>query len=103
MQSSIERIINNDRKAREVVAAAERYRKKSAEDLASKKVQIEKEIKEEISGAADNAKKRFERETVRLAEEKRRNAEKIAQRMDELYLAKKDEWVETYTNRIIKG
>lgn len=101
MQSSIERIIDNDRKAREVVAAAEQYRKTSAEKLAAAKAELAEKVQGELAGSIEGAKKRSERETIQHAEEARRNADELLRRMEKLYSEKKNEWVEDYTARII--
>lgn len=103
MQSAIERIINNDRKARECVAAAERHRKESADALAQKKAEIESAVRAELATSAKTAKERSEKKSDGIIAEHRRNAEDISRRMDELCAEKMDEWVETYTRRIIEG
>ncbi len=103
MQSPIERIINNDRKARETVEAAQRRRKESVDALALKKAELEAEVRAEVAEAAKSAKEYSEKESDRLTEEYRRNAEEISRRMDALYAEKKDEWVEIYTRRVIEG
>lgn len=103
MQSSIERIIDNDRKAREAVAAAEQYRKASAEKLAVAKAELAEKVQGELAGSIEGAKKRSEREAVQLAEEARRNADELLRRMEKLYSEKKNDWIKDYTNRIISG
>lgn len=103
MNSSIERIINNDRKAREAVAAAEQYRRKSAEAIAKEKAELERKASEGLATNSKNAMERFEKEAIRNAEEKRKKAEETAARMDALYSEKRSEWIDTYTKRIIGG
>lgn len=103
MQSPIERIINNDRKARETVAAAEQYRSESAAELTRRKAEARAEVESEVAEAAKSAKERSEKITDEHIAEFRRNAGEIGSRMDALYAAKKDEWAETYTRRIIEG
>ncbi len=101
MNSVIERIINNDRKAREAVEAAQRYRKEASAELAYKKAEIDAAVKEEIKESAKNAMEHSERESIRKTEEYRHIAEEITERMNKLYAERKSEWVDTYTGRII--
>ena len=103
MQSPVERIINNDRKAREVVAGAEQYRADSAGVLAQRKAEARAEIEAELAEAARSAMERSEKKSDELIAAYRKEADEVARRMDDLYGAKKDEWVETYTRRIIEG
>lgn len=103
MQSPVERIINNDRKAREAVAAAEQYRKDSAGTLAERKAEIRAEVEAELAEAAKSAMERSEKKSDELIAGLRRDADETARRMDALYAEKKDEWVDTYTRRIIEG
>lgn len=103
MQSPIERIINNDRKARETVAAAEQHRSESAAELTRRKAEIRAEVEAEVAEAAKNARERSEKKSDEHIARYRNEAEEISGRMDALYAAKKDEWVETYTRRIIEG
>ena len=103
MQSAIERIINNDRAARERVAAAEQYRRDAAEALAAKKAEADAEMEAELSASAKSAKERSEKKSDGIIAEHRRYADEVIRRMDELCDEKMDEWVETYTRRIIEG
>lgn len=103
MKSAIERIIDNDRKARECVAAAERHRVESADALAEKRAEIEAQIEAEIADAAKNAKERSEKKSDEIIASHRKDAEDISRRMEELYQSKKSEWIETYTRRITEG
>ena len=52
MQSSIDMIIANDRKARDAVARAEDVRRSAADELAEKKAEISKNIEKEAQAAA---------------------------------------------------
>ena len=103
MNSAIERIIKNDRKARDAVAAAERYRREAADLLAENKALAEKEIRENLSRDIKEAKERSERKSNRKTEEYRKNAGAVCTCMEVLYKEKKTEWIELYTNRIING
>lgn len=103
MKSAIERIIDNDRKARECVAAAERHRGESADALAQKRAQIETEIEAEIAESAKNARERSEKKSDEIIASHRKDAEDISRRMEELYQSKKSEWIETYTSRVTEG
>lgn len=102
MNSAIERIINNDRKARDAVASAERYRKAASDELLRKKAKIEADVKAEVAAAVKEAKDTSEKESERKIAEYRRSAEDISCRMDALCSEKMDEWVETYTRRVIE-
>ena len=104
MQSpEIQRIIENDRKAREAVAAAEKHRRDTAAMVAQKKAEMEETLKKELSDASKQAMEQSEKMGNRQTEEYRRNAGMICTAMETLYKNKKDEWVDTYTDRIIKG
>ncbi len=104
MQSSaIERIIGNDRKAREAVAAAKKHQKETAEKIALKKAELEAEMKGELADMAKAAMESSKRKNNRLTEEYRKNAGMICTAMETLYKEKKAEWIETYTSRIING
>lgn len=104
MQSpEIERIIENDRKAREAVAAAEKHRKDTAEMVAQKKSEMESGMRDELKNAAAAAVETSEEKNSRLTEEYRKNAGMICSAMEELYREKKSAWVDTYVERITKG
>ncbi|MBE6708807.1 MAG: hypothetical protein E7578_06155 [Ruminococcaceae bacterium] len=104
MQSSaIERIIENDRKAREVVAAAEKHRKDTAANIAQKKAEMEEALKKELSDSSKKALEQSEKLGISQTEEYRKNAGMICTAMEALYKNKKSEWVDTYTERIIKS
>lgn len=104
MQSSaIERIIGNDRKARETVAAAKRHQKKTSEEVALKKAKLEAEAKAELEALANDARESTRREISHRTEEYKKNAGRICTAMEKLYREKKDEWIHKYTTRIIQG
>ncbi len=104
MQSSaIERIIENDRKARESVAAAEKHRRDTATMVAQKKAEMEEALKKELSDASKQAMEQSEKRGSLQTEEYRRNAGMICTAMEALYKNKKDEWIKNYTDRIIGG
>lgn len=104
MQSSeIQRIIENDRKAREIVAAAEKHRRDTAAMVSQKKAEMEEALKKELSATSKQAMEQSEKQGNRQTEEYRKNAGMVCTAMETLYKDKKNEWVESYTNRIIKG
>lgn len=103
MQSSIDMIIANDRKARDAVARAEDVRRSAADELAEKKAEISKNIEKEAQAAASEAKRRLESAGTRDTEKREAHAKEVCRKMDELYAAKKAEWIEKYTAEIIGG
>ena len=94
-------IIANDRKARDAVARAEDARRSAADELAEKKAEISKNIEKEAQAAASEAKRRLESAGTRDTE--KREAKEVCRKMDELYAAKKAEWIEKYIAEIIGG
>ena len=104
MQSAeIQRIIENDRKAREAVAAAEKHRRDTAAVISQKKAAMEEALKKELADASKQALEQSEKQGNSRTEEYRKNAGMVCTAMETLYKSKKDEWVETYTDRIING
>lgn len=99
--SEIDRIIRSDRKARELLAAAERYRAESAETLEEKKERIRLKVAEDTQSEANAAMERGRRAADAEVGEKKRRAEAAAAAMDARYREMKDTWVKEYTRRIV--
>ena len=101
MESSIERIIANDRRAREAAGKAELQRRKASEELSEKKEAIRRRLEEEMNAGAEKARKRSERERVAETEKSRVRADSIRSGMDALFDEKRSEWIRTYTEMVL--
>ena len=101
MQSSIDLIIANDRKARDAVARAESFRRSSAEELARKKAEVLRNVEKEAEEKSLAARRRLESAGTRDTEKREAHAREVCRKMDELYASKKAEWIEKYTAEII--
>lgn len=103
MQSSIERIIANDRKARDAVARAEDHRRRSSDELAEKKARIAADIEEKTARHSAAVSERLKNAGTRDTEAREARAAEVCRKMNELYAEKKTEWIEKYTSEIING
>ncbi len=101
MQDLIKQIVDMDRKAREITDAAQLEKVSSEKEILQKREQIRSEYLERARKriAINEPNERAAAETD-WEEKKKKNAA-FAQKLDDLYKEKGDEWVNTIVARVI--
>lgn len=103
MKEMIQKIIDMDKKAREITEAAEKEKLEIEKDIAQKAVQLREEV---LTRARHRIEKNKQLENTILEEEwEKLKARYDAQmeRMNDLYAKHGEEWVNTIVKRVLEG
>ena len=103
MQASIERIIANDKKARNAVAMAEKYRIEAEKRLREKEDITVKKLNDKLQRKINDAATAAERNKNKITEERKKTTDMVCAGMERLYSEKKDEWIKSVFEDVING
>lgn len=100
---AIQKLIDFDKVKREQVEAVHEKKFKLKQDIDAQKEALSKKAWEETNAKVEKRKAELDETIVLNRERTKKCYEENAKRLNDVYIAKKDEWVQMLTRRVIDG